>query len=245
MMRWPVITLLLSALPASVPAQPAPTRPPERPAEMRPEPRAAAPSASAQPQAEYPQGSPDDDRICRLALSLLGASFRRGPPIRDPGNPDCGIADPVTVSRILPDVALPQQPTLRCDTALALALWTRDFLIPAAEILPSAPRLTGLRTGPAYVCRARVGTGASQPRISRHALGNAIDISAFLFERREPLAVKPRRDSGDLDEAFQRTARSSACLFFTTVLGPGTNDAHGNHLHLDVIPRSDAWRLCQ
>ena len=51
--------------------------------------------------------------------------------------------------------------------------------------------------------------------------------------------------TGDLAEACPRTARAAGCLFFTTVLGPGSNDAHDDHLHLDVAARRGGWRLCQ
>lgn len=134
---------------------------------------------------------------------------------------------------------------MRCDTARALGLWTAEFLSPAAAALPGAPRLSGLQMAASYVCRKRVGTGKDRPRLSEHALGNALDIAAFLFEDRDPLTVAPREETGDLDEAFQRTARASACLFFSTVLGPGANAAHETHLHLDVIQRENGWRLCQ
>ena len=134
---------------------------------------------------------------------------------------------------------------MRCDTARALGFWARDFARPAAATLPGAPRLTGFRLGSTYACRARVGTGAARPKLSEHALGNAIDISAFLFDEREPLAVEPRQDSGGRPEAFQRAVRGAACLFFTTVLGPGANAAHADHLHLDIAARRGDWRLCQ
>ena len=49
----------------------------------------------------------------------------------------------------------------------------------------------------------RIGTGAARPRLSEHALGNAIDIAAFVFDSADPLAVQPRAETGDLAEAFQ------------------------------------------
>ncbi|SIS76347.1 extensin-like domain-containing protein [Paracoccus saliphilus] len=182
---------------------------------------------------------------CRLALSLLGSVYEEIPPITDPDDSDCGIARPLRVTEILPGLELEGGAEMRCDTARALGFWARDFLRPAAATLPDSPRLTGLRLGSTYSCRARAGTGKKRPKLSEHALGNAIDIAAFLFDNSDPLPVQPREDTGDRFEAFQRSARATACLYFTTVLGPGSNEAHDDHLHLDVKSRKNGWRLCQ
>jgi hypothetical protein len=41
--------------------------------------------------------------------------------------------------------------------------------------------------------------------------------------------------------------RTSACGYFTTVLGPGSNEAHKNHFHFDLAlhGRSDNYRICE
>lgn len=189
--------------------------------------------------------SDQDYAACRLALGVLGTVYREEPPLTDPDDRDCGIARPIRVTRILPDLSVQGGAVMRCDTARALGFWARDFLRPAAATLPGAPRVTGLQPGSTYDCRARVGTGKARPRLSEHALGNAIDIMGFTFQDADPLRVAPRRDSGDRTEAFQRAIRGAACLFFTTVLGPGANAAHANHLHLDLADRRGGWRLCQ
>ena len=182
---------------------------------------------------------------CLLALSHLGMSYTEEPPMTDPENRECGIARPIRVEAVLPGVVLDGGAVMRCDAARALGFWTRDFVRPAAAMLPGAPRLAGLTPGTTYDCRGRVGTGADAPKLSEHAYGNAIDIAAFRLDNGETLPVSPRQDSGDLPEAFQRTVRGAACLWFTTVLGPGSNASHDDHLHLDVIERGRGWRLCQ
>lgn len=237
-------------------------RPPVRPAE------AAAPEArpdateNAEPEAAEPAPAPvfigpptppawwqlaldqEGHAACLVALREAGAIFTEEPRLTDPEDPDCGIARPVALSRITSAVALPDEPLLHCEAALALARWSRDFLEPAALALPEAEPLAALRTGPGYACRARVGTGEADPKPSEHGLGYAIDIAAFDFAGRESLPVQPRRGDADADEAFQRAARATACLLFTTVLGPGSNAAHDDHLHLDLAIRSSGWRLC-
>ncbi|MFN3276976.1 MAG: extensin family protein [Paracoccus hibiscisoli] len=182
---------------------------------------------------------------CRLALSVMGARFRPVAPVTDPEMRDCGIARPLQLEAILPGIALTGEPVMRCDTALSLALWTRDFLQPAAALLPDAPQLTGLQTGPAYSCRDRVGTGEAEPKPSEHGYGNAIDVMGFVFDQGDPAPILPRQGDGDAAESFQKAAQGTACLLFTTMLGPGSNAAHDDHLHLDIAARNGGWRLCE
>ncbi|WP_207101800.1 extensin family protein [Paracoccus shandongensis] len=245
--------ILLALLVPLAPAA-AQDRPPERPGET-----AAPPEASAEtvppPTAMFGPPAPPawwmlretDQELaaCKLALSHLGTVYAEQPPLTDAADPDCGIARPIRVDRILPDLVLEGGAVMRCDTARGLGFWARDFLRPAASHLPGAPRVTGLRLGTTYDCRPRIGTGEDRPKLSEHALGNAIDIAAVLLDGADPLVIQPRTDTGDLAEAFQRTIRAAGCLFFTTVLGPGANAAHDDHLHLDIAARRGGWRLCQ
>ncbi|MFC3167156.1 extensin family protein [Paracoccus fontiphilus] len=267
MIRRGAILLALCLSPTAAAAQ---DRPPERPEDTAADP-AGAPAPAEEPQAEpvavpvpepVVESSPmfgpppppvwwllrEDDgdfASCLRTLSARGAVFSEQPPITDPDDRDCGIARPIRVERILPGLALEGGAVMRCDTALALEGWARAFLQPAAAMLPGRPRVTALRLGTTYDCRPRVGTGEDRPKLSEHALGNAIDIAGFVLDKGEALAVQPRLDTGDMAEAFQRTARAAGCLFFTTVLGPGSNDAHDDHLHLDIAARQGGWRLCQ
>ncbi|MFC3164663.1 extensin family protein [Ciceribacter thiooxidans] len=49
----------------------------------------------------------------------------------------------------------------------------------------------------------------------------------------------------DRAAAFQRALNAAACLYFTTVLSPGSDDAHRNHMHLDVMKRTGGYRYCR
>lgn len=247
--------------PAEAEAASAPPPKPEgdTPAEQEPEAEDAAgiddPDEAATDEAEFfgPPMPPMHARLretdqefaaCRLALSLLGTVYEDQPAATDPEIPDCGIARPIRVSQIIPGVELEGGALMRCSTARALGFWTRDFLRPAAAALPGAPQLQGMQLGTTYDCRGRVGSGDGGDKLSEHAFGNAIDIMGFHFDQAEPLPVQPRDEDGDAFEAFQKAARASACLWFTTVLGPGSNAAHEDHLHLDMAQRSSGWRLC-
>ncbi|MBC9246419.1 extensin family protein [Paracoccus sp. 11-3] len=182
---------------------------------------------------------------CKLALSFLGTIYHEEDQQNDADNPECGIARPIRVDRILPDLTLEGGALMRCDTARALGLWAHQFLRPASAALPDAPRVTSLQLGTTYDCRGRVGTEKTTPKLSEHAYGNAIDIMAFVFDNGETLRVEPRVDTGQMTEAFQKAVRHAGCLYFSTVLGPGSNAAHDNHLHFDVAVRKGGWRLCE
>lgn len=180
---------------------------------------------------------------CLLGLTMLGVKYDVQPALTSPEDRDCGIARPVSVSQIQPGIEIRGDPLMRCDAARQLALWTRAELLPAASRLPGSPRPTALLPGSTSECRARV--GGSSDRLSEHALGNAFDLSAIEFDNGEAMTVSPKNDSGTIEEAFQKAIRYGGCLYFTTVLGPGSNASHDDHLHFDIIARKNGWRLCE
>ncbi|MDF3606863.1 extensin family protein [Paracoccus sp. DMF-8] len=190
---------------------------------------------------------PEDEfaySACLLTLYSLGSRYEELPAIRETDQPGCGMERPLRISEILPGLTLSGAPVMRCETARQLAFWSRDHLLPATHFLPGAARLTTIEPGSTYQCRDVIGNGGGGD-LSEHATGNAFDIMAFGFSDGSRFDITPRQDSGDLAEAFQAAIRSAACLYFTTVLGPGANAAHDDHLHFDVKPRNGGWRLCQ
>ena len=53
-------------------------------------------------------------------------------------------------------------------------------------------------------------------------------------------------EAGETPEArFVAAVRGGACRYFSTVLGPGSDPAHADHLHLDLRARNRGVRLCQ
>ena len=48
-----------------------------------------------------------------------------------------------------------------------------------------------------------------------------------------------------LSKTFRETMRRSACARFTTVLGPGSDGFHENHVHVDLAERTRGYRTCQ
>lgn len=140
------------------------------------------------------------------------------------------------------DIAWPDRPLVSCGFALVLAGFTRDAAQPLARALAGRP-LTAFGTGGGFECRGR--NRAAGARISAHGQGLAIDIAWFVFEGGARERVEA--PSGESTSRFIAALRKAACGWFTTVLGPGSDGAHADHLHLDREPRGrdGESRLCQ
>jgi hypothetical protein len=202
-----------------------PPTPPERPAELSGE------SALAL------KVSPPDDTACRTRLKRLGVDFDPLPAIAEG---QCTAPLPLKVTRLADDIALPQAATLTCRAAEALARWATEVQVEADRTLKH--RLTGFELGGTFVCRGQ--NHDVDAKLSEHAFANAVDVMGFAFAGRPGLAVKTY-PAGSEDAQFLNDVRTKACGFFRTVLGPGTNAAHANHLHLDERERTAGHRLCE
>jgi hypothetical protein len=196
--------------------------------------------AAAGPPAPEPLGDAEI-AACEAELRRLGAVFERREPIS--GDDGCGVPQPYNLREPAQGVILKPDTELTCPAALATVRWVQDVVQPAVRALGAGVRLAEVTHASTYVCRSR----NNQPgaKISEHARGAAIDISGFDFDGRDPIPVVPRDGKGTIEEAFQRAVRAGACLHFTTVLGPGSDDYHDDHLHLDLAERRSGYRLCQ
>lgn len=185
--------------------------------------------------------SAGDHAECLAALTALGTVFKEERRI-DEGE-GCGIDKPVSVSSLAGDIALQPAATMTCPAARALARWVQGSVIPAAGAAFPDRTLKTVETASAYACRLR--NNAERAKISEHARGNAVDISAFTLSGGERIDIHPRREDATLSGAFQRTVTAAACLYFTTVLDPESDAAHEKHLHLDVLARKGLYRYCR
>ncbi len=194
---------------------------------------------------------------CSEALSSLTLNYEPLPPIKEGL---CGAPAPILLKSISrdPEVALDPPATVTCNLAKALSAWLNESVQPQAKSLFNSS-VTKLHIG-SYTCRNRNG-GAEQP-LSEHALANAIDISDFVLTSGERIAVVESWPSGpplpmpnpgrvsstpsvkrvsisldDPDRAFLKSVRDDACGIFGTVVGPGADEAHKSHLHLDMKER--------
>ncbi|WP_018236574.1 extensin family protein [Ensifer sp. BR816] len=250
------------ARPAAEGEQPTPTPKPAVPQSDRQAPDQG--KASGQPRGGLPPGWKDDDlrsvpeakevileiekedpkayASCLAALKEIGSTFKETARVDD--GKGCGIDKPIGVSAVLPGLALKPEGVMRCETALALARWVKETAAPAAKAAfgPEA-RISALNQASTYVCRLR--NNASTGKISEHARGNAVDIASFSLADGKTIEIQPRDEDGTLAGAFQRAVTASGCLYFTTVLDPGSDAAHETHLHFDVIERKNGYRYCR
>ncbi|MGI2031531.1 extensin family protein [Rhizobium panacihumi] len=229
----------------------------EKPAAKEDEQKTAEPGKADQPKtddekkeeekAENPppppleKEDPEELKACLADITALGTKFETIPAITGE-EPGCGIEQPIAVKEILPGVDTGGA-QMRCETAKALATWMKDNVQPAMSVAMPGRRVTGIVPGSTYACRLR--NSASSGKVSEHARGNAIDVAAFKLDNGETFEMKPREEDSTLEGAFQRTATASACLYFSTVLSPGSDATHQDHLHLDVLDRKNGYRYCR
>ncbi len=202
-----------------------------------PLPRPRPPVAAAPAVAVASDHGPPTD--CDRRLGTL-AEFNPAPTLTGPGA--CGGADLVKVeSVLLPDgggrIAVEPPAMLRCSMAESLAAWLRDEIVP--QLQPLGASLRAIENLDSYECRGR--NGAAGGKISEHGKGNAIDVLGFrLADGRKIVLTDVAEPKG-----LREDVRQSACSRFTTVLGPGSDGHHEQHIHLDVIERHNGYRICQ
>jgi hypothetical protein len=134
-------------------------------------------------------------------------------------------------------VAIMPPATLRCPMAEALIHWIRDDVMPATARLGSPLRTVANYAS--YECRPR--NRIEGAKISQHGLANAIDIRALVLADGTTLA--PTNPS--VDRPLREQLRLTACARFATVLGPGSDGYHEEHIHLDLAERTHGTHLCQ
>ncbi len=141
-------------------------------------------------------------------------------------------------------VSAPAKPTLACAFARQFATWVRDVAAPLT-LAYMGSRLTAIDTGPGFVCRNRYDKPGE--KVSEHARGDAIDVAAFALENGVKLTVKDSSASARIEGVLLKTFRATGCGYFTTILGPGSNDAHKEHFHFDMGQHgaSANYRICE
>ena len=193
------------------------------------------PSEQATP---APQPSPQPS-ACRLALTDAIAIAPSIPDIHGAGG--CGGEDLVRLEAVvLADkrkVSVKPAAILRCAMASALADWIRTDIAPLATSLGST--VSDLDNFDSFECRGRnriVGA-----RLSEHGRANALDVRAFKLANGRSISLTDRTVSRELRE----TVLHSVCARFSTVLGPGSDWYHEDHIHLDLMERRNNYRICQ
>jgi hypothetical protein len=104
-------------------------------------------------------------------------------------------------------------------------------------------RVTAVTIAASYACRPR--NNVRGAKMSEHGYGNALDISSFTLESGRQISVLDDYYSWGKAGKFLKTVREDACADFATVLGPGSDRAHRNHIHLDLQNRRSGKSYCR
>lgn len=267
----PLLTALLLAagaasakpvfLPQTVPvpkvhAPPAGNLPPQRLGDVPvPEPR---PDIGTPPAAPPPQGKADDqpppapadprssmpraatmpvmESACRDRLRTLGVEFTEGEPQKDAAG--CSLPWPIAVKTLGRKIDIEPEALMNCALAETAARFVQTVVSPAAKSAYGT-ELKTIGQASTYVCRPRNGSG----KLSEHAFGNALDIARFILSDDTGIDVEPAPD--EKAAKFLGRVRAAACGPFKTVLGPGSDADHAQHLHFDLAPRRNGGTFCQ
>ena len=147
--------------------------------------------------------------------------------------------DPVTA---VGPVAVRPIATLACPIVSVLDRWLADSVQPAAQRWFGA-RVVEIKQISAYSCRGMNGNPSAH--ISEHAFGNALDIAAFTLADGRRISVKDGWHGLPEEQGFLRDVQGAACAQFNTVLAPGSNAYHYDHIHVDLMRRASGRIICE
>jgi len=208
--------------------------PQRRPPGLTPPVQSEPPTPVREP--ERPAGPP----------ACFGEFARRGglalPPPPQTSVEGCAIEDPVTFRSIaMPDgskVELDSAVTLRCVFALEVLAWVRDDI--GAALASETAKLAAITSVGGHECRSR--NRVVGAFLSEHATGNALDLGGLRLGDGRKIGLT---NADGATRALRETLHKSACARFMTVLGPGSDSAHKDHIHLDLRQRKRDFKMCQ
>jgi len=161
------------------------------------------------------------------------------PALVGPG--ECVVDDVVRLEAVrLADrtqVAVTPPAVVRCSFAEAIVHWVREDVVPVVRSLGGA--LKSIDNYAAYDCRGR--NRIIGARLSEHGKANALDIRSFKLASGTVVELTDPNVAKD----FRERLRKTTCARFSTVLGPGSDGYHENHVHVDLAERAGGHRMCQ
>ncbi|MFC5320816.1 extensin-like domain-containing protein [Bradyrhizobium oligotrophicum] len=239
--RWPV-------------NQQPPGYPPPATYQPQAAPQPAYPAATSQPPAYgAPPGAPlqleppiaEDDANLPPDASYPAAPYRAPrtayPSQQPDASPRLGPSRGDVVGAVGP-VAVKPTATLACPIVSALDRWIAESVQPAAQRW-FGTKVVEIKQISAYSCRGMNGNPSAH--ISEHAFGNALDIAAFTLADGRRISVKDGWIGLPEEQGFLRDVQGGACQQFTTVLAPGSNVYHYDHIHVDLMRRASRRLICQ
>ena len=201
----------------------------------RPSPARPSSETTVEPRG-VPAGTPT---ACRLRLTPDRAVFEALGTVASAG--ECGGSDIVLLKRVLTadrlSVEIAPPATLRCEMAEAVVDWVRDDLVSQVTELGSI--LARIENLDSFDCRGQ--NGVAGAKLSEHGRANAIDIGAIKLKSGQLVKLA----DAAANKSFRIAMRKSVCERFTTVLGPGSDGYHEDHIHIDLAERRSGYRICQ
>src|SRR6202022_4310600 len=163
-----------------------------------------------------------------------------------PGPPDYGNRVPLGPGRNPAPIAagpaaVAPAATLACPMVSALDLWITNAVQPAAQRWFGEP-VVEIKQISAYSCRSMNGQRGAP--ISEHAFGNALDVAAFTLADGRKVTVKDGWHGPPEERGFLHDVQAAACRQFSTVLAPGSNAFHYDHIHVDLARRGSGRAIC-
>jgi hypothetical protein len=214
--------------------------------EPSPTPRRAAPRIVPRANAR-PSDIPDDAIIPpggSAAVPAPQASGGYGAPVyRSPQRhelPRLGPARGPDLRSAVPPAQLSPAATLACPLVSALDRWVSEGVQPAALRWLHSP-VSEIKQIGSYACRGMVGGSG----VSEHAFGNALDIAGFVLANGRTITVKKGWHGTPEEQGFLHDVQLAACDTFVTVLAPGYNIYHYDHIHVDLMKRKPGYRPCR
>jgi hypothetical protein len=220
--------------------------------QSRPAPQSYPQAESGQPLSLDPPGLPptgdiDDD------IGIPG-----GPPHPYYGGSNAPLSSPPAgAQQPLPPLGPPSGPmvtaaatpvgvqppaTLACPIVSALDQWISTAVQPAALHWFRQP-VVQIKQISAYSCRGM--NGDPNAHISEHAFGNALDVAEFDLADGHKISVQYGWHGTPEEQGFLHDVQAAACGEFTTVLAPGANVYHYNHIHVDLMRHYEGRHICE
>ncbi|MDE2579023.1 MAG: extensin family protein [Hyphomicrobiales bacterium] len=153
----------------------------------------------------------------------------------------CGINTPVSVTAIVEDdghqIEMIPHPIMRCELASEVASWVIEDLAPRAQKVGG--KIARIHNAASYDCRTM--NHRAHAKLSEHGKGNAIDMRDIEFESGKTVDFVGHGK----DRPFIAAIRETACERFNTVLGPGSDGYHEDHVHVDLYARKHDLHICR
>ncbi len=207
-----------------------------------------------------PPNVPTMTQMTPIPSGPPGAPLQLGPPIDQSSQDRSPLNPPVTSYSMPAPQTVPMGPpapqytaaiglvevkpaaTLACPIVSALDHWIAQSVQPASLRWFGQP-VAEIKQISAFSCRSM--NNQRGARISEHAFGNAIDVAAFVLADGRIVKVKEGWRGLAEEQGFLRDVQGAACDQFSTVLAPGADAYHYDHIHVDLMRRASGRRICQ